>query len=175
MKGTASCGARTIFPSMRLPNNSWPNALGDARSRSQRTQYEVRRCRWRKARIKLPDYQRFLWPSQDLMGRRDGTPSYRGSGPTRTGGSAQIIGGPLGILADLPAQQDTRRAIRAAAKHRRILNEPLLHNPLSAIPGGPFQKDGLNPAGTRADRREARGTNRSGVRSPQRTVFGSLS
>jgi len=54
------------------------------------------------------------------MGRRDGTPSYRASGPTRTGGSAQIIGGPLGILADLPAQQDTRRAIRAAAKYRRV-------------------------------------------------------
>src|SRR5262249_46889733 len=45
---------------------------------------------------------------------------------------------------------------------------------LSAIPGRPFQKDGLNPAGTRADRREARGLI-AAVRSLRSTwCFGAL-
>jgi len=91
----------------------------------------------------------------------------------------------IGASADLPAQQDTGATIGAAAKklspitplapyvdgltHNRRsprLKWPLLRNSISAIPARPFQKDGLNPPGTRADRREARGTKRCCVRSP---------
>jgi hypothetical protein len=51
--------------------------------------------------------------------------------------------------------QDTGAAIRAAANQLSLLalaarNEPLPCNPISAIPAGPFRKDGLNPPRTRA-------------------------
>jgi hypothetical protein len=50
-----------------------------------------------------------------------------------------------------------------------------VRNPISAIPPDGFQKYPLNPSGTQADRREARGTKRCCVRSRQRGCLGPFS